>query len=142
MTILDLKRMLDIDRFRKINIRAQKPEDVYLDKELAPERNVEFLRRCARLIPIINFADRATGRVYARLERGTWTWRDEQRISRMLADPDARAAFMAIPANGHVAAAARTAGEADLYIDGWHNLGEQLAPSWPRGDGCVGHLSP
>jgi hypothetical protein len=124
MTILDLKRMLDIDRFRKINIRAQKPKDVYVDKELAPERNVEFLRRCARLIPIINFADRATGRVYARLERGTWTWRDEQRISRMLVDPDARAAIMAIPANGNDAAAARTAGQADLYIDGSHNLGE------------------
>jgi hypothetical protein len=133
MTILDLKRMLDIDRFRKINIRAQKPEDVYVDKELAPERNVEFLRRCARLIPIINFADRATGRVYARLERGAWKWRDEQRISRMLADPDARAAIMAIPANGYDDAAARAAEQADLYIDGSHNLGEQLGPSWPRG---------
>jgi len=37
MTILDIKRMLDVDRFRKINIHAQKPEDVYVDrKELAP----------------------------------------------------------------------------------------------------------
>ena len=128
MTILDLKRMLDIDRFRKINIRAQKPEDLYVDKELAPERNIEFLRRCARLIPIINFADRATGRVYARLEHGKWTWRDEQRISRMLADPDARAAIMAIPATGHDAAAARTAGQADLDIDDSHNLGDRLGP--------------
>jgi hypothetical protein len=128
MTILDLKRMLDIDRFRKINIRAQKPEDVYLDKELAPERNVAFLRRCARLIPIINFADSATGRVYARLEHGKWTWRDEQRISGMLADPDARAAIMAMPASGHVDAAARTAGQADLDIDDSHNLGERLGP--------------
>jgi hypothetical protein len=124
MTILDLKRMLDIERFRKINIRAQKPEDVYVEKELAPERNVAFLKRCARLIPIINFADRATGRVYARLERGKWTWRDEQRISLMLADPDARAAMMAIPANGDDAA--RTAGQADLDIDDSHNLGERL----------------
>src|SRR4030081_2873596 len=117
MTIFDLKRMLDIDRFRKINIRAQKPEDVYVGKELAPERNVAFLRRCARLIPIINFADSATGCVYARLEHGKWTWRDEQRISRMLADPDARAAIMAMPANHHDAAAARAARQADLDID-------------------------
>jgi hypothetical protein len=128
MTILDLKRMLDIDRFRKINIRAQKPEDVYVEKELAPERNVAFLRRCARLIPIINFADSATGRVYARLEHGKWTWRDEQRISRLLADPDAGAAIMAMPASGHDAAAARTAGPADLDIDDSHNLGERLGP--------------
>src|SRR5712675_1062485 len=128
MTILDIKRMLDVDRFRKINIHAQKPADVYVDKELAPERNVAFLRRCARLIPIINFADRATGRVYARLEHGQWTWRDEERISRLLADPDARAAIMAMPASGHDAAAARTAGPADLDIDDSHNLGERLGP--------------
>jgi hypothetical protein len=126
MTILDLKRMLDIDRFRKINIRAQKPEDLYVDKELAPERNVQFLQRCARLIPTINFADRATGRVYARLEHGKWTWRDEQRISRVLADPDARAAIMAIQAN--VQDAAITAGPADLNIDDSHNLGERPGP--------------
>ena len=48
MTILDIKGMLDIDRFRKINIHAQKPADVYAEKDLAPERNVEFLKRCAR----------------------------------------------------------------------------------------------
>src|SRR5262249_20816985 len=126
MTILDLKRMLDIDRFRKINIRAQKPEDVYVDKELAPERNVEFLRRCVRLIPIINFAERTTGRVYARLEHGKWTWCDEQRISGIIADPDARAAIMAIQAN--VQDVAITAGPADLDIDDSHNLGERPGP--------------
>jgi hypothetical protein len=128
MTILDLKRMLDIERFRKINIRAQRPEDVYVEKELAPERNVAFLKRCARLIPIINFADRATGRVYARLEGGRWTLRDEQRIARMLTDPDASAAIMAIPANDRDAAAARMAGQADFDIDVSHNLGERLGP--------------
>ena len=30
MTILDIKSMLDIERFRKINIHAQKPEEVYV----------------------------------------------------------------------------------------------------------------
>jgi hypothetical protein len=124
MTILDLKRILDIDRFRKINIRAQTPEDLYIDKELAPERNVQFLQRCVRLIPMINFADRGTGRVYARLEHGKWTWRDEQRLSCVLADPDARAAIMAIQANVQDAAAAMTARPYDLDIDDSHNLGE------------------
>lgn len=128
MTILDLKRVLDIDRFRKINIRAEKPEELYVEKELAPERNVQFLQRCARLIPVINFADRATGRVYARLEHGKWTWRDEQRISCLLADSDARAAFRAIQADVQDAVVATTAGEPDLNIDDSHNLGERLGP--------------
>jgi hypothetical protein len=125
MTILDIKRMLDVDRFRKINIHAQKPEDVYVDKELAPERNVQFLQRCARLIPIINFADRATGRVYARLEHGQWTWRDEERISLILADPDARAAMAAMPVKRREDATTSPARQADLAIDDLHNLGER-----------------
>jgi hypothetical protein len=128
MTILDVKRMLDVDRFRKIDIHAQKPEELYIDSELAPERNVEFLQRCARLIPIINFADRATGRVYARLEHGKWTWRDEERISCMLADPDVKAAIMAIPANRCDAAAASAGVETDLDVDNLHNLGERRGP--------------
>ena len=61
MTVLSIKSMLDIDRFRKINIHAQQPGEVYAGDNLAPTCNVEFLKRCARLIPIINFADCATG---------------------------------------------------------------------------------
>jgi hypothetical protein len=129
MTILDLKRILDIDRFRKINIRAQRPQDLYIDKELAPERNVQFLQRCARLIPRINLADRGTGRVYARLEHGKWTWRDEERLACLLADADARAAITAIQANVQdAAAAATTAPPSDLDIDDSHNLGEWRQP--------------
>ncbi|MBV9556670.1 MAG: hypothetical protein JO254_06290, partial [Pseudolabrys sp.] len=128
MTILDPKRILDIERFRKINIRAQRPEDLYVNKELVPERNVQFLQRCARLIPTINFADRATGRIYARLEHGRWTWRDEQQISRLLADPDAGAAIRAIQADAQDAGAAGTVAQSDLHIDDSHNLGERSVP--------------
>ena len=99
MNILDIKSMLDIDRFRKINIRAQKPAEVYADDNLAPECNVEFLKRCARLIPIINFADYATGRVYARLQHGKWVWRDQQRFAEACKDPDAKAGLQAIAAD-------------------------------------------
>jgi hypothetical protein len=123
MTIVDIKRMLDIDRFRKINIRAQAPDAVYAGLDLAPERNVDFLQRCARLIPAINFADRASGGVYARLERGRWIWRDEQQLARVLADPDARAGLMALHVNGQDAMAAPPSSATDRQIDGSHNLG-------------------
>ena len=138
MTILDVKRMLDIERFRKINIRAQRPEQVYLDKELAPERNVAFVRRCARLIPIINFADRETGQAYARLERGRWTWRDERRIARLLDDPDVKAALTAIPAQVHKAddAAAPPGAQADLATEKLHTLGAWAATQNARQAAC------
>ena len=90
MTILDVKSMLDIDRFRKINIHAKGPEEVYRAKNLAPECNTDFLRRCVRWIPVINFASYKTGAVYARVEHGKWVWRDDQDLACALNDPDTR----------------------------------------------------
>jgi hypothetical protein len=123
MTVLDVKGMLDIERFRKLNIQARRPEEVYFAKELAPERNVGFLKRCARLIPIINFADYATGRTYARLEHGTWTWRDEHMFAHMLDDPDARAGLKAIVADRYDPAASTVPARTNLAVEKTHTLG-------------------
>ena len=123
MTILDIKSMLDIERFRKINIRAQEPEEVYLDMNLAPERNVEFLERCARLIPIINFADYETGQVYARLKHGKWAWRDDERFASALNDPDAKAGLEAIAPNDYDLTAGTKVDRTNLDIDKAHTLG-------------------
>src|SRR5205085_3588534 len=117
------KSMLDIERFRKINIRARRPDEVYFDQELAPERNVDFLKRCARLIPVINFADYESGQPYARLERGKWTWRDEQRFARMLDNPDAGAGLKAIAADRYDAAAAKVPQRTNLAAEKLHTLG-------------------
>jgi hypothetical protein len=124
MTILDIKRMIDIDRFRKINIYARKPEEVYLERYLAPERNVEFLKRCARWIPTINFADYRTGQLYARLQRGKWAWRDDQRFSQVLRDPDARAGLLAV-ASGVFMQSASTVDSCHTYLasEKVHTLG-------------------
>jgi hypothetical protein len=96
MTILDIKSMLDIERFRKINIRAQKAADVYASMDLSPQSNVNFLTRCARWIPVINFADYETGQVYARLQRGKWVLRAEPRFAKALDNPEARAGLLAV----------------------------------------------
>jgi hypothetical protein len=123
MTILDIKSMLDIDRFRKINIHAKKAEDVYAGMNITPECNVEFLKRCARMIPIINFADYETGQVYARLEHGTWSWRDEQRFARALEESDARAGLEAVAPNRRDSVADAVATPTALTIDKAHTLG-------------------
>ena len=129
MTVLDIKGMLDIERFRKINIQARRPEEVYFAKELVPERNVGFLKRCARLIPIINFADYATGRTYARLEHGTWTWRDEHMFACMLDDPDARAGLKAIATDRYDSAATTVPTRTDLTAEKTHTLGAWGEPA-------------
>ncbi len=123
MNILDIKSMLDIDRFRKINIHAQAPDEVYAGNNLAPECNVEFLKRCARLIPVINFADYETGQVYARLQHGQWAWRDKQRFAQALNDPDAKAGLLAIAPDDDGSAASTTAERTDLELEKAHTLG-------------------
>jgi hypothetical protein len=123
MTVLDIKSMLDIERFRKINVNARRPEEVYRDKELAPERNVDFLKRCARLIPIINFADHATGRTIARLEHGAWAWRDERLFGRLFDDLEAKAGLAALGAERGESVAVGNAAQADLAAETLHTLG-------------------
>jgi hypothetical protein len=122
MTVLDIKRMIDIERFRKINIHAQRPAEVYANKDLSPESNVDFLKRCARWIPTINFADYETGQVYARLQRGTWTWRDDKRFNEALKDPDARAGLLAVARNVYRADGSERK-RTDVPIERVHTLG-------------------
>ena len=57
LNILDMKSLIDVERFKKINVSARRPEDVYAGCTLAPEKNIEFLRKCARTFSLINFAE-------------------------------------------------------------------------------------
>ncbi len=96
MTILDVKYLLDIERYRTVNIEARSPQEVYDEAKMAPELNTGFLEACAERIPAINFADYETGRIYGRLEQGQWTWRDPERVAKGFDDPDTRAGLAAI----------------------------------------------
>jgi hypothetical protein len=124
MTILNIKSMLDIERFRKINIHAQKPEEVYINENLAPESNVEFLKRCARWIALINFADHETGQIYARLKHGKWAWRDEERFADARKDPDAKTGLEAMTINNFGSTAGTIVEQRNLDIDKAHTLGD------------------
>jgi hypothetical protein len=127
INVLDVKSMLDIDRYRKINVNAAGPEEVYPDGEtMAAENNTHFLAECVRLLPAVNFADRDTGRIYARLEAGRLAWRDSTLIAEAMADTDTRAGLLAVaPAllteKGAVAEIGRPG--ALLQTDRFHTLG-------------------
>jgi hypothetical protein len=126
MTILDIKSMIDIERFRKINIRAQRAADVYAHMDLSPQSNVDFLKRCARWIPAINFADYETGHIYARLQRGKWVWRDEAHFRKALEDPEAKAGLLAVAQDARDAAGPSPGvqrKETDVAAEKMHTLG-------------------
>jgi hypothetical protein len=97
LTVLDIGKMLDVDRYRRIDIDAKSPAQVYPSPAaMAPERNTGFLRACAERIPRVDFAEFDTGRIYARLESGRLVWTDPAPLARALADADARAGLTAL----------------------------------------------
>jgi hypothetical protein len=123
MTILDIKGMIDIERFRKINIQAHRAADVYANMDPSPQSNVDFLKRCVRWIPVINFADHETGQVYARLERGHWAWRDEPRFNRALDGPEASAGLRAVAPNIYAPPSDPEQKHIDVASEKMHTLG-------------------
>jgi len=97
MYLIDFKCMLDIVRYTKINIEADSPDDVYPpERDMAPQKNVEFLIQCAQKIPVINFVERASGRVYARMESGRIVWVDRVLLQQVIAENEAHAALVAM----------------------------------------------
>ena len=123
MTILDVKAMIDIERFRKINIRAQSAADVYASVDLSPQSNVDFLKRCVRWIPVINFADYETGQPYARLEGGKWVWRDKPRFDKALDNPETKAGLLSVARNVDDAACSAEQKPIDVATEKIHTLG-------------------
>ncbi|MFY9838163.1 MAG: hypothetical protein WAK55_17175 [Xanthobacteraceae bacterium] len=123
MTILDVKAMIDIERFRKINIRAQRTADVYASVDLSPQSNVDFLKRCVRWIPVINFADYETGQLYARLQGGKWVWRDKPRFDKARDNPETKAGLLAIARNVDEATCGAEQKHTDVAIEKIHTLG-------------------
>jgi hypothetical protein len=101
MNILDVKCLLDVERYRKIDVQGKSPAAVYPDARiLAPANNLGFLRECARSLPAINFVERDSGIVYARMERARITWTDPAALARALADEDTRAGLVALAPDG------------------------------------------
>jgi hypothetical protein len=123
MTILDVKAMIDIERFRKINIRAQRTADVYASVDLSPQSNVDFLKRCVRWIPVINFADYETGQLYARLQGGKWVWRDQPRFDKAFDNPESKAGLLAVTRRVDDAACSAEEKHIDVAMEKIHTLG-------------------
>ena len=97
MNVLDVKCLLDVERYRKINVAARAPGAVYPNAhDSSPQRNVGFLEQCVRRLPAVNFVERASGRVYLRIESGVPAWHDPAGLATALRDPDTAAGVNAV----------------------------------------------
>jgi len=126
INIVDAKCMLDIDRYRKINVNARDPEAVYPDQDrMAAENNVAFLAQCARRLPVVNFVERATGRICLRLESGRLAWTDAEALARAAGNAETRAGIRAVaPAALEAGSAAPQRPPEYLKRGRYHTLGE------------------
>ena len=100
MTVLDPAALLDIERFRKINVYAEGPGQVYAGLDPAPGRNVGFLRACIARLGQVLFAERGTGRVYAHFVKGKLVACDRAVLRRIGEDATLRATCEAIGLTG------------------------------------------
>jgi hypothetical protein len=111
MNILDLTCLLDIDRYRNINIQAQSPTAIYAEPSSRyVAKNPEFLKQCLRRIPTVIFAEQQSGQIYARIVNGQLTRWNRRVYQLAVRDDDTRAAFESV---------ARPAqGESSISVDG------------------------
>jgi len=97
LNVLDVNAMLNMQGFRKVNVDATGPGDLYVDPDaLAPQNNTGFLVECAHRLPMLNFADQATGRIYLRLVAGTPVWADAPALRAAMEDPGTRTGLVAV----------------------------------------------
>jgi hypothetical protein len=95
--VLSVGGMLNIERYGRVNVDAAAPDCLYADRALlSPEHNTGFLRRCIDGFREVNFADRATGRIYLRIESGTPVWMDGTLIQSAISDPDTLSGVRAV----------------------------------------------
>ena len=96
LNVLDVKCVLDVERYRRVNIDATAPEFLYSDESvLAPENNTGFLRQCIDRFREINFADQNTERIYLRIVSGSPAWADREVLEQATSNPDTRAGLLA-----------------------------------------------
>jgi hypothetical protein len=97
LNLLDVKCVLDVERYRRVDINATAPTLLYRDTEcLAPANNTGFLEQCGERFREINFANQQTGRVYLRLTAGRLAWVDRQALETAASNPDTLAGVMAV----------------------------------------------
>jgi hypothetical protein len=95
--VLDINKLLDIERFGRVDVNASSPENLYPDRALlAPELNVGFLKRSIDAFREVNFAEQDTGRIYVRIQSGAPVMVDRGALPRAAQDDAVRAALHAV----------------------------------------------
>jgi hypothetical protein len=91
MQIFEPARLLDIERFQRIDIHATTAEAVAAGaNQVTLKNSVDFLRQCIRRIARVDFVDRDTEQVYLASRSAVFEIVDQSLFEAKLADPTLR----------------------------------------------------
>ena len=127
MNILDVKRMLDMERYRHIDVKARSPLALYdSEKAQGGPFNTQFLAKCIRQFRQLNLADRRTGRIYAHFENSRLRWVDNDALACADFEPDVRAALAHLVPQLFNAETSRAPNSVFLRPERFHTIGRWL----------------
>ena len=99
LNVLDINKLLDIERFGRVDVNATSPDRLYPDQALlAPELNVGFLKRSIDAFREVNFAEQNTGLIYLRIRSGLPVMVDREALTKAAQDPGTHAALRVVAA--------------------------------------------
>ncbi|MFK8082384.1 MAG: hypothetical protein AB8B97_19020 [Granulosicoccus sp.] len=77
LIVLDVSLLLNIDRYRKVNIAAGRPDEIFKPEDLDASTNTGFVTQCAETVECMVFADQDTMTEYAVVRSGKLVWWDD-----------------------------------------------------------------
>ena len=80
LIILDVDCMLNIDRYKRVDVEARSPSSVFGDNSLSASDNMDFLLRCIQTVDEVIFLDSSNNYVYAASRDGELVWCDHKHI--------------------------------------------------------------
>ena len=80
LVILDINLVLNIDRYRKVNISAKNSDEIFTADDLEASSNTSFIKQCTTTVNNVIFADQDTATEYAEVIDGKLVWCDHDYI--------------------------------------------------------------
>ena len=97
INIIAVTEFINIERYRKINIKAKSPQQVYPDKTtMSVTNNIKFLNQIVSTIPRVNFIDKATNIIYLQLRNHRFSVLDEAVFAKKLKEKEYEQIFTGI----------------------------------------------
>ncbi len=97
INILDIPAMLDVERYKRVNVDAASRDEVFPSKDdMLPSRNTGFLKECLRKLHAVKLADQTSGEVYAWIEQGVAVAVNLSALKKALRDKEVRAALTVV----------------------------------------------